>query len=108
MGKGKITQIVGPVIDVEFSKEELPPIYNALKIENNGNPIILEVAQYLGDGVVRAISMSSTDGLSRGMEVIDTLSPITVPVGEKTLGRIYNVLGDPIDNLGEIKTEKTG
>ncbi len=106
MATGKIKQITGPVVDVEFPLEELPEVYNALLIRNGAVPVILETEQYLGDGVVRTIAMSSTDGLSRGMAVEDTKSPISVPVGDKTLGRMINVLGDPIDGMGAINAEK--
>ncbi len=94
---GKITQIVGVVVDVEFSTGSIPAIYNALKLQHDGNEITLEVAQHLSESSVRAIALSSTDGLERGTTVIDTGSPISVPVGEGTLGRMFNVTGDPID-----------
>ncbi len=105
MNKGNIVQVIGPVVDVEFPDEKkLPRIYNALEIEYevNGNPtkLTLEVQQHLGDSWVRSIAMSSTDGLKRGMSVTDTGGPITVPVGEGVLGRLFNVTGDPIDNRG--------
>lgn len=100
---GRIVQIVGPVIDVEFSPNNLPDIYNALKIGS----LILEVQQHIGDNVVRAVSMGSTDGLKRNQEVINTGEQISVPVGTETLGRILNVVGEPIDNKGEIKAKKT-
>ncbi|NOQ35085.1 MAG: F0F1 ATP synthase subunit beta [Methylococcaceae bacterium] len=100
MSSGKIVQIIGAVVDVEFPRETLPNIYDALKVESKN--IILEVQQQLGDGVVRTIAMGSSDGLSRGLEVSNTGAPISVPVGVETLGRIMNVLGDPIDEQGEI------
>jgi F-type H+-transporting ATPase subunit beta len=105
---GKVAQVIGPVVDVQFPSEDLPSIYNALKIVDEAENIdlTLEVAQHLGDNTVRTISMSSTDGLIRGMPVQDTDGPITVPVGEETLGRVFNLLGEPIDELGEVKTEK--
>ncbi|QSR87995.1 F0F1 ATP synthase subunit beta [Methylacidiphilum caldifontis] len=110
MKKGKVVQIIGPVVDVEFSDTEVPPIYNALKINylKEGEPttLTLEVQQHLGEGWVRAIAMSSTDGLKRGMEVEDTGQCIAVPVGPSVLGRIFNVLGDPIDEKGEVHAEK--
>ena len=111
MNKGNIVQVIGPVVDVEFPDEKkLPRIYNALEIEYevNGNPtkLTLEVQQHLGDSWVRSIAMSSTDGLKRGMSVTDTGGPITVPVGEGVLGRLFNVTGDPIDNRGAVKFEK--
>lgn len=96
---GKIIQIIGPVLDIKFSSERLPALYNAIEIKREGHePIIVEVAQHLGDNVVRCVAMSSTDGLIRGTEATDTGKPITVPVGKTTLGRILNVVGDPIDN----------
>jgi F-type H+-transporting ATPase subunit beta len=94
---GKITQIVGVVVDVEFSTGNLPEIYNALKLEHDGEELTLEVAQHLSESSVRAISLSSTDGLARGTEVTDTGAPISVPVGDATLGRMFNVTGKPID-----------
>ncbi len=96
--KGKVVQIVGAVVDVRFSKENLPELLNALEIELNGQKLVLEVAQHIGDDVVRCIAMSSTDGLVRGTEVVDTGSAISVPVGKETLSRIFNLLGDPVDN----------
>ena len=103
---GKIIQIIGVVVDVEFPAENCPKIYDALKARCGKKEIILEVQQQLGDGIVRTISMGSTDGLRRGIEVINTLSPITTPVGKKTLGRILNVLGEPIDSLGPINEDE--
>jgi F-type H+/Na+-transporting ATPase subunit beta len=102
---GKVSQVISAVVDVEF-KEHLPPIRNALKIENHGKKLILEVAQHLGENVVRTIAMDSTDGLVRGQEVVDLGEPITVPVGPETLGRIINVIGDPIDERGPVTTKK--
>lgn len=97
---GYITQVIGPVIDAVFSSGILPKIYNALEVKSKEGPIICEVQQLLGDNRVRAIAMSATDGLQRGVEVFDTKSPILVPVGKATLGRIFNVLGETVDNLG--------
>jgi F-type H+-transporting ATPase subunit beta len=97
MQKGKVTQIIGPVVDIRFDRDSLPKLYNAVEIWNDGKKIVLEVMQHLGDDVVRAVSMTSTDGLVRGMEATDTGSPITVPVGAQTLGRIINVTGDAVD-----------
>lgn len=99
MSKGEIVQVIGPVVDVEFPLDkDLPDINNALRVTNsNGDTLVLEVTLELGDGVLRTISMESTDGLRRGMEVEDTGAPISVPVGKDTLGRVFNVLGDPID-----------
>ena len=103
---GKITQIIGAVVDVQF-EDELPAILNALETENNGNRLVLEVAQHLGENTVRTIAMDSTEGLVRGEKVTDTGDTIRVPVGEGTLGRIMNVVGEPVDEKGPIKTEKT-
>jgi F-type H+-transporting ATPase subunit beta len=100
---GKVIQVIGPVVDCRFSTDQLPEIYNAITIrdESRGVDVTCEVAQHLGDNIVRAIAMSSTDGLKRGMDVNDTGSPIKVPVGEATLGRVFNLLGKPIDVLEE-------
>jgi F-type H+-transporting ATPase subunit beta len=104
--KGTITQVISAVVDVEFENGELPAILNALECENNGKKLILEVALHLGERSVRAIAMDSTDGLARGIEVLDTGKAISVPVGEATLGRIMNVIGEPIDEKGEIKSQE--
>ncbi|MCC5974924.1 MAG: F0F1 ATP synthase subunit beta [Rubellimicrobium sp.] len=101
--KGKITQVIGAVVDVQFG-DQLPQILNALATDNNGRRLILEVAQHLGENTVRAIAMDATEGLVRGQEVEDTGGPISVPVGDATLGRILNVVGDPIDEKGEVAT----
>jgi F-type H+-transporting ATPase subunit beta len=103
--KGKITQIIGAVVDVTF-ENNLPEIYTALEVNNNGNKLILEVAQHLGENAVRTIAMDATEGLKRGDEVINTEAPISVPVGPETLGRIINVIGEPIDEKGEVKTKE--
>jgi F-type H+/Na+-transporting ATPase subunit beta len=105
VGTGKITQIVGVVIDVEFTNDHLPAIYNALTVEVDGRTLTMEVAQHLSESSIRAIALSSTDGLKRGAEVTDTGAAISVPVGEKTLGRMFNVTGQPIDNQGGTFTE---
>ncbi|MBR2913992.1 MAG: F0F1 ATP synthase subunit beta [Oscillospiraceae bacterium] len=94
---GKIVQIIGAVVDVRFAKENLPRLLNAITVDNHGTKLVLEVAQHIGDDIVRCIAMSSTDGLVRGMDAIDTGAPITVPVGRETLGRMFNLLGDAID-----------
>jgi F-type H+-transporting ATPase subunit beta len=99
---GKVTQIISAVVDVEFENGEMPSIYNALECQNDGKKLILEVALHIGEKTVRTIAMDSTDGLTRGAKVIDTGRPISVPVGEATLGRIMNVIGEPIDEKGEI------
>ncbi len=95
---GKVVQIIGAVVDIKFSKENLPNLLNAIEIDNSGNTLVCEVAQHIGDDVVRCIAMSTTDGLVRGVEAIDTGKSITVPVGKETLGRIFNLLGEPVDN----------
>lgn len=105
MSTGNIVEIIGAVIDVEFPRDSIPKVYDALKLEEAG--LTMEVQAQLGDGVVRAIAMGPTEGLRRGMEVLNTGDAIRVPVGQKTLGRIMNVLGDPIDNKGEIGNEET-
>ncbi|MBQ2747492.1 MAG: F0F1 ATP synthase subunit beta, partial [Firmicutes bacterium] len=106
MGKGIISQIIGPVLDIKFNSAELPKLLNAIEIMNGEQRIVAEVAQHLGDDVVRCISLSSTDGLKRGMEAIDTGAPISVPVGKEVLGRLFNVLGDTIDDKGLVETGK--
>ena len=107
---GKITQVIGPVVDVQFSANSMPPIYQALTVsfDVNGNTenLTLEVQQHMGSGVARAIAMSSSEGLKRGMEVTDTGSPISVPVGEGVLGRIFDVTGAPVDGRGDVPHEK--
>ena len=115
MSKGRVVQVIGPVVDVEFPKEGLPKIYNAIRVEapedkKSGRPEIrltLEVAQHLGENRVRSVAMSSTDGLVRGMEVTDTGAPISMPVGRETLGRLINVLGEPVDGKGPVGAKKT-
>ena len=102
--KGKIKKIIGPVVDVEF-EENLPAIYNALTVKNGDKTIVLEVEQHIGGNVLRSVAMDTTDGLARGMEVTDTGAPISVPVGTDTLGRIFNVLGDVIDDGAEVATK---
>jgi F-type H+-transporting ATPase subunit beta len=103
---GKVVQVISAVIDVEFPSGKLPPILNALETNNNGKSLILEVAQHIGENTVRTIAMDSTEGVQRGSKVIDTESPITVPVGEATLGRIINVVGDPIDEKGKLESSE--
>ena len=103
---GKIVQIIGPVLDIRFEDCELPNILNAIEIDNKGQRLVAEVAQHIGDNVVRCISMGSTDGLVRGMDAVDTGEGIKVPVGEETLGRIFNVLGDAVDNMPNPETKE--
>jgi len=103
---GKVTQVMGPVVDVHFNEGELPEIYNALTIEMDGRTLTVEVAQHIGDNTARCIAMASTDGLKRGVDVKDTGAPISVPVGRETLGRIFNVLGEAVDNKPNPETEE--
>lgn len=100
---GKIMQVIGPVIDVKFEEGSLPAIYNAVRIDKENDKIVAEVMQHLGNDTVRCVAMSSTDGLSRGMDAVDTKAPIKVPVGKAALGRVFNVLGEAIDKQGEVK-----
>jgi len=114
MNAGKIVQVIGPVVDVEFEPGKLPAIYSALEVKSEqakdifsySKRLMVEVAQHLGEGRVRAIALSSTDGLVRGMEVVDTGAPITIPVGRPALGRIMNVIGEPVDKMGPIDTKQ--
>jgi F-type H+-transporting ATPase subunit beta len=106
MNKGKIKEIIGPIITVEFPKESLPPINNALYTMLGKNKLFLEVHQHMGDNLVKCIALDSTDGLKRGEEVVDTQSPITVPVGKEVLGRLFNLLGEPIDQRGEVVAKR--
>ena len=104
--EGLVTKIIGPVIDVEFQAGELPEIYTALHvISDNGEKVVLEVQQMLGGNKVRTVAMSSTDGLKRGMKVINTHEPIKIPVGDAILGRILNVTGEAVDNAGPVETD---
>ena len=114
MNAGKIVQVIGPVVDVEFDPGRLPAIYSALEVKakqaqdifSYSERLVLEVAQHLGESRVRTIALSSTDGLVRGMEVLDTGAPITIPVGRPTLGRIINVIGEPVDKKGPVDAAK--
>ena len=103
---GKVIQIIGPVLDIRFDAKHLPNLLNAIHIEKDGKIVVAEVAQHIGDDTVRCISMSSTDGLTRGLDATDTGGPITVPVGDETLGRIFNLLGEPVDNKPAPKAER--
>ena len=108
LNKGYVTQIIGPVLDIEFPDGNLPPIYSAIKIElEDGTSTIVEVQQLLGDNKIRAVSMRSTDGLKRGVEAVDLGAPISVPVGTPTLGRIFNVIGEPVDEQGDVSFDET-
>ena len=102
MAEGRVAQVIGTVVDVEFPPEELPDLYNALEIHSQGKVVVAEVQQHVGNNWVRCLSMDITDGLQRGDRVVDSGAPITVPVGPSTLGRLFNVLGQPLDNLGDV------
>src|SRR5258708_19005915 len=104
---GTISQIIGPVLDLQFAEDHLPSIYNAVEIELGKDKLVAEVQQHLGEGLVRAVSMGPTEGLKRGMKAQDTGAPITVPVGEEVLGRVFNVLGQTVDGQDPVKTKKT-
>ncbi len=106
MAKGKVVQVIGTVVDMEFPPDELPAIYNGIEISLDGGKIVLEAQHHIGNNWVRAIALSPTDGLMRGAEAIDMGTPITVPVGRATLGRLFNVFGEPLDGLGEVKAEQ--
>ena len=103
---GRVIAITGPVVDIEFPQGHLPAIFNAVEIEREGDPLVVEVQQHLGNNWVRAVAMTTTDGLARGAEAVDTGAPITVPVGPATLGRVFNVLGQPIDEKGPVEAEE--
>ena len=103
---GRVVQVIGPVLDIKFDENHLPNLLNAINVKNGDKTIVAEVAQHIGDNIVRCIAMSSTDGLVRGSEAVDTKSGICVPVGEETLGRIFNLLGEPVDNLPAPETKE--
>src|SRR5579884_3141912 len=103
--KGKVVQVIGPVVDVEFPPDRLPNLLNALVVDKQNGQIVVEVEQHLGNNWVRCVAMDSTDGLRRGAEAVDTGAPIEVPVGQPTLGRMFNVLGQPIDGMGPVESE---
>ena len=105
MAKGKVAQVIGTVVDVEFPPEELPALYNAIEIDSGDSKIVLEVQDHLGNNWVRCLALSPTDGLGRGVEAVDTGASLRVPVGRGTLGRLFDVMGTPLDNLGEVKAE---
>jgi F-type H+-transporting ATPase subunit beta len=104
--RGRVIQVMGPVVDVEFPAGELPDIYDAVEIPRDGGRLVVEVQQHLGNDWVRCVAMDATDGLRRGMEAINTGTPIMVPVGRATLGRIFNILGEPVDNAGSVEAEE--
>ncbi|BAQ34448.1 F0F1 ATP synthase subunit beta [Dehalococcoides sp. UCH007] len=107
MANGKVIQVIGSVVDVEFSADSMPALFNALEIPRDNGKMVLEVQSHVGNNRVKCLSFTPTDGLERGAEVIDTKRPLSVPVGRNTLGRIFNVLGEPLDNRGDVKAEKT-
>lgn len=106
MAKGKVAQIIGTVVDIEFPPDELPALYNAIEITTNGSKVVLEVQEHLGNNRVRCLALSPTDGLGRGAEAIDTGAALSVPVGKATLGRLFDVMGEPLDNLGPVKAKE--
>jgi len=106
MAKGKVAQVIGTVVDIEFPPEELPALYNAIEIDTGGGKILLEAQEHMGNNWVRCLSLSPTDGLGRGAEAIDTGAALTVPVGKATLGRLFNVMGEPLDNLGPVRAKE--
>lgn len=103
---GKVVQVIGPVIDIKFDSDSLPDLYNAIIIKMGDHELVAEVEQHVGDDIVRTIAMSATEGLKRGMDAVDTGNPISVPVGQEVLGRLFNVLGEPIDNCGEVNAKE--
>ena len=106
MAKGKVVQVIGTVVDVEFPPDELPALKNAIDIATNGDKVVLEAQEHIGNNWVRCLSLSPTEGLARGAEAVDTGASLSVPVGRPTLGRLFNVMGEPLDNLGEVKAEE--
>jgi len=106
MAKGKVVQVIGTVVDVEFPPGELPALYNAIEVASDGDTVMLEAQEHIGNSWVRCLSLSPTEGLGRGVDAVDTGAPISVPVGRSSLGRLFNVFGAPLDNLGEVKTEE--
>jgi len=106
MAKGKVVQVIGTVVDMEFPLDELPAINNGIEIPMDGGKVVIEAQQHIGNNWVRGVALTSTDGLARGVEAIDMEAPITVPVGRATLGRLFNVFGEPLDELGEVKAEQ--
>src|SRR4030043_2095873 len=106
MAKGKVAQIIGTVIDIEFPPDELPALNNAVEIAQNGSKLVLEVQHHIGNNWARCLALSPTDGIKRGDEAVDTGAPISVPVGRETLGRLFNIVGEPLDNLGAVKAKE--
>ena len=106
MAKGKVVQIIGTVVDLEFPPDEMPGLFNALVIGTGEEKLVLEVEHHIGNNWVRCLSLGPTEGLARGAEAEDTGGPVPVPVGPETLGRLFNVTGDPLDNLGPVETKE--
>jgi F-type H+-transporting ATPase subunit beta len=106
MAKGKVAQIIGTVVDIEFPPDELPPLYSAIEIPRDGGKVVLEAQEHIGNNWVRCLALSPTDGLERGVEAIDTGAPLAVPVGKATLGRLFNIMGEPLDELGPVKAKE--
>jgi F-type H+-transporting ATPase subunit beta len=106
MAKGKVAQVIGTVVDIEYPPDELPALFNAIEIPTDGSKIVLEAQEHIGNNWVRCLALSPTDGLARGAEAIDTGAALTVPVGRATLGRLFNVMGEPLDNLGPVKAKE--
>ncbi len=105
MATGKVVQVIGTVVDVEFPPDNLPKLFNSLEVESDEGKVILEVQEHAGNNLVRCLSLSPTEGMQRGLDAVDTGAPITVPVGRSTLGRLFNVLGEPLDDIGEVKSD---
>ena len=105
--KGKVVQVIGTVVDVEFEQNQLPEVFHALELQNEGDKLILEVEQHVGNSWVRCLALGPTEGLARGVEVLDSGAPVSVPVGKDSLGRLFNVVGDPIDNGDPIDSKAT-
>ena len=103
--KGKVSQVIGSVVDFEFPPDKMPALFNAIEVSKNGDSLVLEVQGHIGNNWVRCLSLQPTDGLARGAEAVDTGAPLRVPVGESCLGRLFDVMGQPLDNLGEVKGE---
>ncbi len=106
MAKGKVAQVIGTVVDIEYPPDELPALFNAIEIPTDGGKIVLEAQEHIGNNWVRCLALSPTDGLGRGAEAIDTGTALTVPVGRATLGRLFNVTGEPLDDLGPVKAKE--
>ena len=107
MAVGRISQVIGSTFDAEFPEDQLPSIYNAIKVDTGSYKLVGEVQQHLGGGRIRAVALGTTDGLQRGVEVTDTGAPVSVPVGKETLGRVFNLLGETIDQRGPVGTDRT-